>query len=152
MLEFFESQTARSILEMNKKNLDTENLAAKNLLMSIKAFMEVVSRGSSKEEPILTSCIRAGFVKAYEFTQFAHDRLDETYAFHCVGTLRSICEDLIILRFVDSLSASDQKMVLLSSMLHSVDDSIRRQVPFFATFRPSQPVLNVGYDSNSLED
>lgn len=126
-----------------------EKASVKRDLAKLKPLVEML-RKISLDDPPVKNFIKASFIKAYEFAQFAHGRLNHDFAFHCLGGLRSICEDLIILKFVEGLESKDQETALIGTMEQSVDDSIHRQVPFFATFRIGQPILNISVDSKTL--
>ncbi|MBS1032106.1 hypothetical protein JK192_12025 [Gluconobacter cerinus] len=94
--------------------------------------------------------MRASLVKAYEFCKFSYGGLKNEFAFHCVGGLRSICEDLIVLKFISTLPLEDQNTLLFNEMAKTNHNSMRYQADFFGTFRVGQPVLSGGYTPESL--
>jgi len=98
----------------------------------------------------LAVCVKASLIKAYEFCTFAYGRLKDEFAFHCVGGLRSICEDLIILKFISTLPLDDQKILLAADMAYAIQNAMRYQSTFFDTFRLGQPVLRGAYPSDVL--
>jgi len=89
-------------------------------------------------------------VKAYEFCSFSYGGLKNEFAFHCVGGLRSICEDLIVLKFISTLPVEDQNTLLLNEIVKTNHNSMRYQADFFGTFRVGQPVLNGSYTTEKL--
>ena len=111
-------------------------------LRKLRKFVFHVGRGSLTTDGRLQICTRASFVKAYEFCVFSHSKLKAEFAFHCVGGLRSICEDLIILKFLKTLAPEDQTTLLDARMAQGIQSSITYQGKFFGTFRPGQPVLH----------
>jgi hypothetical protein len=64
-------------------------------------------------------------------------------AFFMMAALRGICEDLIVLRFVRTLSPNDRKELLSALWFHELSTRIKLQDTFFGSFRPQQPVLRV---------
>lgn len=110
-------------------------------LLKLKPFIATVNRGDLLSDGPLLSCVRASIVKAYEFSEFSYIRMRAEFAFHCLGSLRSICEDLIILKFISRLSPNDQASLLLANIQMTTDNSLKRQLPFFKLFRPGQPIL-----------
>lgn len=94
------------------------------------------------DDPLLTSCIKAALTKAFEFVELSFGRMRNDYAFHCMAGLRSVCEDLIVLKFIAGLTVDEQEKILRGTMILDTEKAMRRQVPFFATFRVGQPVMN----------
>jgi hypothetical protein len=110
-------------------------------LLKLKPFIEMVGVGDLRSDGPLLSCVRASIVKAYEFSEFSYVRMRGEFAFHCLGALRSICEDLIILKFISGLPPNDQASVISADIRMTLDASLKRQKPFFRLFRPGQPIL-----------
>jgi hypothetical protein len=53
-------------------------------------------------------CLRSSLSKAFDFAAFSHGRMDRRFAFHCMGGLRSISEDLIVLKGLMALKRGDR--------------------------------------------
>jgi len=119
-------------------------------LRQLRPFMTTAGQCVLTDEERLAACARASLIKAFEFCTFAHSKLKDEFAFHCVAGLRSICEDLIILKFISTLPPEDQKILLNADMVRTMHSSMRDQSTFFDTFRPGQPVLRGGYSPNDL--
>jgi hypothetical protein len=119
-------------------------------LTKLRPFMIGAGRGTLAEEERLAVCIKASLIKAYEFCAFAYGRLKDEIAFHCVGGLRSICEDLIILKFISTLPLDDQKTLLAADAAAAIHNGMRYQATFFDTFRLGQPVLRGAYPPEAL--
>ena len=54
-------------------------------------------------------CLRASLAKTYEFNKASHSEEAAKHAFFFVPTLRSACEDLIVLSFVRNLPPTDRQ-------------------------------------------
>lgn len=119
-------------------------------LKMLRPFIAQAALGTLGNDELLTPCVKASLVKAFEFCTFSYGKLRNDFAFHCVGGLRRICEDLIILKFISTLPLEDQKTLLAADMAHTIDDSMRYQAQFFDTFRLGQPILRGGYPPDSL--
>ena len=86
-------------------------------------------------------CVRAAFVKAYEFAELALNQ-NNGNSFFLVPSIRAITEELIILNFLSSLSGEDREFVIRFFIQFENAQSIRRQSIFFRKIRPFQPVLH----------
>jgi hypothetical protein len=87
------------------------------------------------------NCIRASFVKCYEFNIHAWNDDNSSTAFFWIPSLRGICEDLIVLNYIQTIPANTRDTLVSQLMLYEVQDRLKRQSAFFKASRPQQPVL-----------
>jgi hypothetical protein len=116
----------------------------------LRPYIAQVAVGSLADDKRLTLCVRASLAKAFEFCFFSHDKLRDDFAFHCVGGLRSICEDLIILKFISALPLQDQNILLEADLNNSIQKGSHYQEKFFRLYRPGQPVFSGSFPAESL--
>ena len=108
---------------------------------ALKRFYQAVKKGFAKEGHFFQNCLRASFAKAYEFNVLANSQSQNKGSFFLAAGLRSICEDLILLRYLGSLSKANRERVVLLLMHHEVLANLKAQQAFFEENRPFQPVL-----------
>ena len=102
---------------------------------------------------LFTHCLKASFVKTYEFVRFVAEQKPDD-AFFFAATLRGITEDFISLRFLSNLPASDRQLVCDYITKRNYAKKLAQQERFFGTFRPHQPVLRgqiQDYDPTKLQ-
>src|SRR5262245_59337316 len=75
-------------------------------LRRIRSFIQKSTRGSVKK-PFFLNCLRASLSKSFEFCLEAHAGRNRI-AFFLVPSLRSICEDLIVLSYMGKMSSVDR--------------------------------------------
>lgn len=116
-------------------------------------FMERATVGRVRKGHLFTGCVRASLAKSYELAHDAHALLEERVSFFLVPSLRSICEDLIVLAYLAGMSKDDREELTGLLMTHEVQDRLERQHAFFSTARPDQPVLGPrSADKAAVED
>ena len=109
----------------------------------LRPFADKVAAVNFDKKRFFTLCVRASFAKSFQFIDYAYTQTgpDFNSAFFLVPALRSITEDLIILRFLSTLPASDREVVVNGLMSLEYDDQITKQSEFFSSMRWSQPIL-----------
>lgn len=116
-------------------------LSIKRHLANLKFFMESARQCGMNEKGLFVACLRASLAKAYDFAVFAENDAKEATAFFSMGALRSICEDIIVLKLVSTFNEADQKSVIMSAIQGpAFGAALQRQVEFFKLFRPGQPI------------
>lgn len=93
-----------------------------------------------------SSCLRASFVKVFEFVDFAWKQQPE-YAFSLTSTLRGIAEDLIFLRYLSMHKRKKREQVVFDLLYLSAIEGMDYQHAFFKTFRPFQVVMFGSFSS-----
>src|SRR5258708_25523739 len=86
------------------------------LYAKLKPFYQKMKRGRAQENLIFQNCLRASFVKAYEFNVLANSSTNNVSAFFLTPALTSICEDLILLRYLSSLYESSIDNIIYVQM------------------------------------
>ena len=118
----------------DEKEPDDERLFGK-----IKPFIEKVAVCSISRDKLFHSCIRASIVKCFEFNLHARQKSDD--AFFSLPVLRGICEDLIVLNFIQGMPEKDREDLIQLMMLVDAGTRAKYQDAFFTAVRPQQPVL-----------
>ncbi len=91
--------------------------------------------------------LKFAFCRAFSFVKLASVQKPEA-VFFLVPALRAITEDLILLRFLSKIgSVDDRETVARHLMTVDVGNKINYQIKFFQTFRPFQPSIPIGKDS-----
>lgn len=86
-------------------------------------------------------CLTAALAKSFEFAKYAHSSTGESRPFFASGTLRGICEDLIVLKVVRKLKPKDRKELLMSLNAIEIHEGMARQKEFLEEKNPVQPIL-----------
>lgn len=140
----------RLIQEINKPTM-TAKSSRRDLLLELHHFFKsasVFKMQGSVYEP----CVRAAFAKSYEFALFSHDDNQSKNSFFWISTLRSICEDLIVLYHLSAFADNDREDLIGKLQLHELHTRMRTQHTFFSYARPQQQVLGSSQDLSAVED
>lgn len=122
-------------------------------LKQLRPFIGKFSRGKMGRGLFFDGCLRASFAKSYELCVEAYSPRKNRIAFFLVPTLRSICEDLIILGYISRLEKADREELTGLLTQHEVETRLESQARFFKTARPDQPVLTwQGEDIKATQD
>ena len=116
----------------------SESLATK--LDPLRPFVERTATIHRPTRRLYSSCLRASFVKSFEFVDFATKQQSDN-AFFLAPTLRGITEDVILLRFLSRFPHQSRQEVVRNLMNFNVHRKLEEQTSFFSKFRPFQPVL-----------
>src|SRR5262245_25804319 len=99
------------------------------------------------------NCLRASLSKSFEFCLEAHKNRTNDIAFFLVSSLRSICEDLILLSYLAKMSNADRNKLVSLLIRHEWASQLSAQSKFFTLARPEQPVIQPGaIDKTKIED
>jgi hypothetical protein len=110
---------------------------------ALKPLVDQFRRGFFSDSNLFESVVRASFAKCFDYAEFAHSTaLTVENAFYSTGTLRSVCEDLIVLRYLRDWEADQRNRVIRLELELGFDDQVRRQEAFFSQFRYGQQVLS----------
>jgi hypothetical protein len=88
-------------------------------------------------------CVKASICKCFDFNLTVRDDTQSESAFFAMSTLRGICEDLIVLRYVKGMPSVDREALIAALIGHETATRIKLQDNFFAAIRPQQPVLRL---------
>lgn len=125
------------------------------LFQDLKKRAEVLSQGQFKKGRTFSNCVKASFSKCYEFNLHAWNNDNSESAFFWLPTLRGICEDLIVLNYIQTIPHKERESLVAKLMSHEVQGRLETQKAFFTTSRPQQPVLKPGMSpaqKSALED
>ncbi len=97
---------------------------------------------TKKGTPHFRSLIKASFVKCFQFNYYNSRTKDHQEAFFLLGTLRSICEDLITLSYLKKLKAKEREELIQFNLNLDITKNLIVQDTFFQKFNPGQIVVN----------
>lgn len=116
----------------------------KNLLGELRPFVESRSSFTFREGRFYSACLRAGFVRSFEFAELSFKTRRNNCEYFLAPALRGIVEDLIYLRFLSSITNHDRELIVTKKMTLEVTSKLEKQSSFFGLFRPFQPILGPG--------
>jgi hypothetical protein len=126
-----------------KRRKPVATLKAKVTLSKFSRWKNRISRASIADVGMHGILLRAAAVKSWEFASFTHRTPAPANGFYLTATLRGICEDLIVLSFLDTLSAEDRNAAIGLLSQKDLVEAVGAQTAFFKDERPWQPVLAV---------
>ena len=109
----------------------------------LSGYMKNVAHGSLKRHRMFSLCVKASVTKCYEFNLEIPRSARNQRAFFAMSSLRGMCEDLIVLRFIGKIPPKDRTELLLALSGTELGTRIKQQGDFFRAFRPQQPVLRL---------
>jgi Family of unknown function (DUF5677) len=122
-------------------------------LKEIQPFIRLSAQGIVRKDRAFLHCVRASLVKSFEFCLEAYKPRASHSAFFSVPSLRSICEDLIVLSYMTKMSNADRNQLILLLLQQELEARIGEQSRFFELARPDQPVIQPGMiDKTKTED
>ena len=133
----------------NKSNKKSQSIPDKKHFEALRPFMTRISVGSARQH-FFTLCIKASLAKCFEFKIAVRSNKNLDESFFWMPALRGICEDLIVLNFVNTMPAPDRNKLILILMAHDVNSRISLQDTFFKQIHIHQPVLRVKDVANKI--
>lgn len=127
-------------------------LKAKETIAKFSRWKGRISRVSISDVGMHGILLRAAAVKSWEFASFAHRKPAPANGFYLTATLRGICEDLIVLSFLETLSPEDRDTAIGLLIQKDLAEALGAQTTFFNEERPWQPVLGAPAAFDSGED
>lgn len=112
------------------------------MIKKLKPFKEKISNVKPRHDRLFQIFVKASFVKTYEFIFDVYNPKQNFNAFFIVPNLRGICEDLIVLGFLNSINKTDRSELTRIILGHRMFKEIVDQVKFFQETRPFQEVVN----------
>jgi len=98
---------------------------------------------------IFEGLLRVAFCKCIQLNQMIHESINNDNSFLYLPNIRGICEEIIVLKFIDDLiSDSDKDILLLSMSKLTIAKELREQELFIRKYRPAQPVLKEDFANN----
>lgn len=87
--------------------------------------------------------VKIAFCKCIQFNKIVNKELFDENSFLYLPMLRGICEEVIVLKFIDELISEEDKNELIKSLMKSsMLKELKEQSCFINKYRPAQPVLN----------
>jgi hypothetical protein len=122
-------------------------------LRALGPFVREFSQAIPRKDRAFTHCLRASFAKSFEFCLEAYSRRVKGTAFFLVPSLRSICEDLIVLSYMKRISNKDRNELTNLLIQQEAVARLHIQAKFFSLARPDQPIVRpVATDIKKLEE
>lgn len=123
------------------------------LIKELQPFAVLASHVQVNDNNLFECAARASFSKCYSYTMFSHSlKPNDENSFYFTGTLRSICEDLIVLRYMRDWNAADKNRLIKLDMQISLLDQLERQTAFFKKFKPGQHVMTSKPESKNFQE
>lgn len=132
-------------------NEDADSISIGPHISALGPYMKKLRKSDMNKEGIFSSCLKASLAKAYDFCFFAENKMEEESAFYSMGVLRSICEDIIILKFISCLEPKDQDLLIRGTMHTSLLVAVKQQKAFFDVFRPGQLIIDLDVQTPNAE-
>jgi hypothetical protein len=107
------------------------------VLRRMKRHMTKMNVANFNKDGLFRCNVRAGIIKAFEFTLVSQRKQAEPY--FQMATLRGICEDLIVLSFLQGLP--DRDAVVSAIMDSNLAEGLSVQTHFFQRERAWQPIV-----------
>lgn len=87
-------------------------------------------------------CLVAAYAKSVEFNLYVQKLRRREHSFFLLGTLRSMCEDYIALKFLLSLPEREREECAVWLFGQAMGQSVKAQGEYFARHRPYQMVVS----------
>lgn len=120
-------------------------------LSELKGSIERSCRISNKEGAFSLALICA-YSKSIGFALEIESYKFEDKPFWISSTLRSICEDLIVLSFIDKNFKAQSDEIIKLQLNIDTANSLEAQAEFFSKYRPQQPIIKPKNDNSNPED
>jgi hypothetical protein len=124
-------------------------------LREIQPFIRTTAQASIRlRDREFVSCLRASLAKSFEFCLEAYKHRTNHIAFFLVPSLRSICEDLIVLSYLAKMSSADRNELVSLLFREEMASRLSTQSKFFELARPEQPipVIQPAVDKSKIEE
>ena len=95
----------------------------------------------NNRSPLFKSVLRAAFTKCFEFNHFISRPRELKSPFFLLGTVRSICEDLICLSYLKKLKANQREELIRFNHNFDIAKNIIAQKQFFDKYNAGQFVV-----------
>lgn len=113
------------------------------LLKRLRPFIDAAASCAFEPGKRYECCVRASLAKAYELAFEAHTKRKSRISFFLVPSLRSVCEDVIVLGYMAKIDEPQRDELTWLLTTHELRDRFAVQAVFFDAVRPDQPVLRL---------
>ena len=121
-----------------------------DILERLQPFMERTATVEHPVKNLFSYCLSSSVVRAFDFL-ILESSIDPQRSYFLVPFLRSITEDVILLRFLLSTSHEEREVYIGSVMNSTAVKHIDIQLKFFRTFRPFQSIFAYGEDAKDVD-
>jgi hypothetical protein len=111
-------------------------------LRRVGKFVEICREGSIRHKQFFRLALKSSLAKCYDLTRHVYLEKHQSPPFFLVPSLRGICEDIIVLGFMQRMTATERNDLIANLMILEVDEATTAQASFFKRARPHQPVLS----------
>jgi len=113
-----------------------------NILEEETRTKTIVTIVNLKTEGTFLNVLKGCFVKSFEYAVVCHSDLMEDRFFFLAPVLRGICEDFIVLRYLQvKKTEKERDELLFNKAKQLIFESVDKQKKFFAKHRPFQPIF-----------
>ncbi len=123
------------------KKSDLESSVLEHLSV-LGPFVKSFAQGNMAKNRMYSNAIRAAFAKCYEFNNLAWKDENSDTSFYWLPSLRGICEDLIVLNFIQGAATKDRDLLITAMMQIDFQKHLLIQKKYFAEARPTQRVIS----------
>jgi hypothetical protein len=116
---------------------------------ALSKYMAIVAKGTIHKHKMYSLCVKASCCKCFEFNLAVPNFAKSNNAFFAVSSLRGMCEELIVLRYLRKMPPKDREELLRALTSHEIGTRAKLQDAFFSAIRPQQPVLRLN-DADSV--
>jgi hypothetical protein len=123
-----------------------------DIFNNINELIAALSKSSMGEQDLFNKTAKAALVKSYEFICTLSKHTDEN-TFLMVSSLRGMCEDYIVLRYIFNEHNQDKDQIVALMMLTDIHTSSVVQWKFFEKYHPNQILYyEVDFPNKEEED
>lgn len=110
---------------------------------ALRPYIAKVSKVTLGKHHLFSVCVKSSICKCFEFNMAVRKDTRPQIAFFTMSSLRGICEDLIVLRYLKQMPSSDREKLTWALATHELATRVKHQDAFFSAIRPQQPVLRL---------
>ncbi|WP_291152296.1 DUF5677 domain-containing protein [Flavobacterium sp. UBA7680] len=118
---------------------------------------ESIEKINLEEKNQLDVLIHVAFTKSLQLNKILHEQIDNENSFLFLSSLRGICEEIIVLKYIhQEIKEADREAIVKSIFKVSTKKELEQQSIFMKKYRPAQPILNAELsdhiEAEGLED
>jgi hypothetical protein len=111
--------------------------------LALTGYMSEIAKGTMGRHTMFSMCVKASAAKCFELNLAIPQATKSKSVFFLMASLRGVCEDLIVLRFIGKLPPQDRNKLLSALSIAELGIRTKLQDTFFTAVRPQQPVLRI---------
>src|SRR5258705_9550553 len=114
----------------------------KSLHRKISKLKEPYCKVHFRNETFFKSCLVASFSKAADLGDSLFREHDEENAYFKTASLRGVCEEIIVLLYIDNILHPNQNEIIKHFVSLNLAKDLKSQEDFFNANHPMQPILD----------